>query len=186
MEHIEYLLGAYHDGELPERARRRVEAHLRECPRCHGELARMQALSYTLNAYSVPGLDWGAQQFRAQVVLRLGRRRPARGTPSGWWYLVPAALNGAIVGLLAMFALPELLRIAWVLLEWLGVDLGLVLQPWVSAQLSGEALALMRTMGALTWQAALYSALLLVFGSYVGWVGVLWRTGVQRRSGRER
>jgi predicted anti-sigma-YlaC factor YlaD len=186
LEHVEDLLAAYHDGELSLRARKRVEAHLRKCPHCRGELCHMQALSRTLSAYPVPDLDQGAQQFRAQVMLRLARRRRVGSAPSGWWYLVPLALNGAMVGLLALFALPSVLRVAWVLLEWLGVDPAVVLELRVGIQLSAGALALLRDMGTLAWEIALYAALLLLFGSYVGWVGVLWRTATQRRFGKER
>jgi anti-sigma factor RsiW len=35
------ILGAYHDGELADADRLRVEAHLRECPSCATELAAL-------------------------------------------------------------------------------------------------------------------------------------------------
>ncbi|HUT20079.1 MAG TPA: zf-HC2 domain-containing protein [Anaerolineae bacterium] len=186
MEHIEHLLAAYHDAELPERTRRHVEAHLEACPRCRDELSHLEALSLTLAAYAVPHLDSGVQQFRAQVALRLARRRPAATTASGWWYLVPLALSCVLVGLLALFTLPDLLRVAWVLLEWIGVEPGALLELRIGVQLSRGAVAVLRSVGTLAWVAALYAALLLLFGSYVGWVSVLWRTKARPRSGKER
>ena len=185
MEHVEHLLGAYHDGELPERVRKGVERHVQECARCRLALNRMQALSRTLCAYTVPDLDRGAERFCAQVVLRLGRRRPV-GAPSVWLYLVPAILSGAIAGLLALWTLPQMLGAVWALLHRLGVDPSLVLQLWNGTQLPREALAMLRAIGTLAWRAALYAALLLLFGAYAGWVGVLWRTEVEERSGKER
>jgi len=186
LEHIEHLLAAYHDAELPERTRRHVEAHLEACPRCRDELSHLEALSLTLAAYAVPHLDSGVQQFRAQVALRLARRRPAATTASGWWYLVPLALSCVLVGLLALFTLPDLLRVAWVLLEWIGVEPGALLELRIGVQLSRGAVAVLRSVGTLAWVAALYAALLLLFGSYVGWVSVLWRTKARPRSGKER
>jgi anti-sigma factor RsiW len=185
LEHIEHLLGAYHDGELPERARKRVEAHLRECPRCREASSRLRVLSRTLRFYAVPDPGQGAEQFRAQVVLRLKRRSPAASGPSAWWYLVPVVLSSVIAGLLALSALPELLRAAWAVMEWLGVEPGLMLEVRVGSQLSARALALLRSVGTLAWEAVLLTVLLPLFGSYVGWVGALWRTETQRRSRRE-
>ena len=186
MEHVEHLLGAYHDGELPERTRGHVGAHLGACPRCRDVLWQLEALSSTLALYAVPDPDSGIQQFRAQVTLRLARRRPAGPTVSGWWYLVPLALSCVLVGLLALFTLPDLLRVAWVLLEWIGVEPGALLELRIGVQLSRGAVAVLRSVGTLAWVAALYAALLLLFGSYVGWVSVLWRTKARPRSGKER
>lgn len=186
MEHVGDLLGAYYDGELPEQARERVEAHLRECSRCCGELGRVQALSRTLSAYRVPDLEGGAEKFRAQVVLRLGRRRPVGNTLSGWWYLVPVGLISAIASLLALLTLPGLLALGWALLDWAGIDPALLLEVRTGIEISTEGLAWLRGMGALAWRGTLYSALLLLFGSYVGWVSVLWRTETQLRAGKER
>jgi len=42
------ILGAYHDGELPDDQRQRVEAHLRECPSCAAELAGIRESSRLL------------------------------------------------------------------------------------------------------------------------------------------
>jgi len=184
--HVEHLLGAYHDGELSERTRKQVEAHVDACPRCRDELSHLEALSRTLALHAVPDLDSGAQQFRAQVTLRLARRRPAATTASGWWYLVPLALGCVLVGLLALFMLPDLLRVAWVLLEWAGVEPGALLELQTGVRLSREAVAVLRSVGTLAWVAALYAALLLLFGSFVGWVSVLWRTEARSRSGKER
>jgi anti-sigma factor RsiW len=42
------ILGAYHDGELPDADRARVDAHLRECPSCAAELAGIREASRML------------------------------------------------------------------------------------------------------------------------------------------
>ena len=42
------ILGAYHDGELAEAERTRIEAHLRECPSCAAELAGIRESSRLL------------------------------------------------------------------------------------------------------------------------------------------
>ena len=41
-------ISAYHDGELPESSRLDLEAHIRQCPVCAAELARLQGLSRLL------------------------------------------------------------------------------------------------------------------------------------------
>jgi len=38
-------LSAYYDGEIPEPERAALEAHIRGCPLCAGEMARLQRLS---------------------------------------------------------------------------------------------------------------------------------------------
>ena len=42
------ILGAYHDGELADADRTRVEAHLRDCPACAAELAAIRESSRLL------------------------------------------------------------------------------------------------------------------------------------------
>ena len=44
------LLSAYHDGELPDVDRARVEAHLRECPTCAADLAGIRESSRLLRS----------------------------------------------------------------------------------------------------------------------------------------
>jgi len=59
-------ISAYHDGELPPEKAQVLEAHLRECPECRRELARLQAITGWLSAAPVPEMPAGAMR-------RLGR-----------------------------------------------------------------------------------------------------------------
>lgn len=47
------LLSAYLDGEAGADQRRRVEAHLAECPACAAELAQLRELSRSISAYQL-------------------------------------------------------------------------------------------------------------------------------------
>jgi hypothetical protein len=58
---FESRLGAFHDGELDEVARRCVEEHLPTCPACQGLLARLQSLSQVVG--SIESLDPTAQEM---------------------------------------------------------------------------------------------------------------------------
>jgi anti-sigma factor RsiW len=186
LEHIEHLLGAYHDGELPGRMRKHVEVHLDTCAQCRAALLDLEALSRMLALYRVPDPANSAQQFQRQVMLRLSRRGPAAPAVSGWLYVIPLALSCVLVGLLALIGLPGVLRVLWLGLEWAGVAPGLLLKLPVAMLIPREAVTALLGVGSLAWGAVLYAALLLVFGSYVGWVGVLWRTQARSRSGKER
>lgn len=50
-------LGAYHDGELPAAKAAEVEEHVRRCPACAAELARIRALSQILKSAQPPQLS---------------------------------------------------------------------------------------------------------------------------------
>lgn len=185
MKHVEHLLGPYHDNELAQGTRRQVEEHVRTCAHCRAELSNLEALSRTLASYPVPEPASGAQQFQSQVILRLARRGRAAPATPGWLYLVPLALSCATVGLLALLALPGTLEAAWMLAGWAGIAPASLLGLPVAMPISRETLSVVLSVGSLAWDAALYAALLLVFASYVGWVGALWRVHARSRSGKE-
>lgn len=60
-------LSAYHDGELSPAAGAEMEQHLRECPACAAELARLRELSGLLDGLAEPGIP-------PRVLHRLHRR----------------------------------------------------------------------------------------------------------------
>ena len=49
-----YEVGAYHDGELPPEAARRLEAHLAQCAVCAQELRELRSLSRVLKDAPLP------------------------------------------------------------------------------------------------------------------------------------
>jgi len=185
VDHVGHLLGSYHDNELLESTRRLVEEHVRTCPRCHAELSQLEALSRALASYTAPDPVSSAQQFQSQVILRLSRRGRAAPATSGWLYLVPLALSCVMVGLLALFALPGLLGAVRVLVEWAGITPMSLVELSTAIPISKEIVGTVLDVGGLAWEAVLYAALLLVFASYAGWVGVLWRVQARSQSGKE-
>ena len=94
-DHIAELLNAYLDGELNSSQRRKVEAHLENCPRCVDELEALEALSGTLDEVHLPEFS-SPEQLAANVALRLPRT-PVKAVNSrklldvGWW-LMPVGL----------------------------------------------------------------------------------------------
>ncbi len=78
MEHVDRLMDAYRDGELPARKRRRVEAHLNECVHCQTELSALERLSGLLREDALPDAFTSAETFRSQVALKLSRRQQNR------------------------------------------------------------------------------------------------------------
>ena len=94
-DHIAELLNAYLDGELNSSQRRKVEAHLENCPRCVDELEALEALSGTLGEVHLPEFS-SPEQLAANVALRLPRT-PVKAVNSrklldvGWW-LMPVGL----------------------------------------------------------------------------------------------
>jgi anti-sigma factor RsiW len=70
MSECEYArrLGAYHDGEMTAASAREMEQHVRDCPACAAELARLRALSPLLAAVASPALPPGAlERIRRKV-----------------------------------------------------------------------------------------------------------------------
>ena len=99
-EHITQWLEAYHDGELHGKQLGRVEAHLKRCTACRADLARLESLTSLLAESPAPAGLKSADQFEAEIRLRI----PARPEPTRWgkalrtsWRLAPAALIGVLV-----------------------------------------------------------------------------------------
>ena len=98
MDHVLDWLQPYHDGELPERHVRRVEAHLAHCESCRTELAALQAISSLLHESPAAGDLLWPDRFVAQVELQLPRRpvqTTLRRTLETGWRLIPVGLLGA-------------------------------------------------------------------------------------------
>jgi len=190
LEHVEHLLAGYHDHELPARRQRQVEAHLEGCPDCQASLAQLAGLSDVLTEYTLPDTMASAETFRAQVMLRLSRRKQSQaGYLSWWWHLVPVGLICVLLGGLGLFALSDVWQAFAGLLKWVGIDV------WAVVSLPGgvdsgapfyrELVSFLSRYGGPTLRMCLYLVTLFVFASYVGWVGVLWRARTRFSPGRE-
>jgi predicted anti-sigma-YlaC factor YlaD len=190
LEHVEHLLAEYHDHELPARRQRQVEAHLEICPDCQSALSQLTGLSGVLAEYTLPDTMARAETFRAQVMLRLSRRKESQAGYLSWgWHLIPVGLICVLMGALGLLALSDVWRAFAGLLQWVGIDV------WAAVSLPGgldsgvpffRALVLFVTRyGGPTLRMCLYLVTLFVFASYVGWVGVLWRARTRPSPGRE-
>ena len=124
IEHVTDLLGAYVDGELHGLRLRQVEEHLSKCAACRKELAELRHLSSLLQE-SVPMEAFiPANQFAANMVLRLSAqdakanppRRAAPAQPqkplSLLWWLAPVGILGAWVFAQAIFSFGSVLSAA--------------------------------------------------------------------------
>jgi hypothetical protein len=99
------LLIAFHDGELPENERARVEAHLQGCPACRALLAGLARADEAAGVPD-PGPEYWAR-FNDRVMARVARDpsepmavvlRPKRGwVRQQLRYLVPAVAAAALV-----------------------------------------------------------------------------------------
>jgi anti-sigma factor RsiW len=183
--HIEHLLEAYHDRELSPRQRRQVEEHLAVCANCRAQLAALERLSDTLRTFALPDAFPSAETFRTQVALQLPRQPARTRRISWWWYLVPVSLICAVAGLFGLLVLGDWARVLEPVLAWVGVDVAALLPLSSTVHLPGEVARVLGAVGGPLWSVALYVGLLFVFGSYVGWVGVLWRTESQPFSRKE-
>jgi anti-sigma factor RsiW len=186
LRHVDHLLTAYHDGELPVRLRRQVEAHIEACAACRDELAALERLSALLHEDLLPDAFTSAGTFQAQVGLRLRRRAQSRaGYPSWTWHLVPLALLCTLTGLLGLLMLSDLVQTADVLLEWLGVDVAAVYRPAALA-IDPALRSIVSRLQGVTWRLSLYLGAIVVFVSYAGWVGAIWRSRHQPALRKER
>ena len=96
-------LSAYLDGELPATRKARLEAHLRVCPHCQGELQELSGISHYIRAAS-QGLrvsqDFDQRVLRAvtsyQVVARVMHRRRSLVRPLIAVAIVLLALLGMV------------------------------------------------------------------------------------------
>lgn len=180
--HVAHLLDDYYDNELAPAARRRVEAHLDDCPSCRAELERLDQLSDLLSEVRVPDVLSSAEVFRAQVALRLsGRVRERSRYRGAVWHVVPLLLLCGVIALQVLFALSGALVAGTRLVGWLGLDVGAL------PALAGLAWPEWGTVYGYSWPSVLavfsvslmvglYLGSLIVFVPYVGWVGALWRT----------
>lgn len=106
--HLETELLAYLDGELNERERARVEAHLAECPRCSAELERLRVLRQELDGTFDAAL--APVRLPAAADRRIRDQLRARTGPRLWWGLwrrrglVAQALLAALVLVFALNA----------------------------------------------------------------------------------
>jgi hypothetical protein len=120
-EHVTEWLAAYHDGELSNRHKDKVEAHLRICPECLSELKAFQEISsLLLEAPDAENLT-APEVFATQVGLRLPRRPEMTTVESvirnGWrfapvgilgsWAFMQAALIVSRVVTLGLTVIPE-------------------------------------------------------------------------------
>ena len=87
--HVETELLAYLDGELSERGRVRVEAHLAECPRCAAELDRLRTLQQELDATFDAALGPVRLSAIADFRIRDGLLARAEAKPRLWWMVWP-------------------------------------------------------------------------------------------------
>jgi anti-sigma factor RsiW len=179
LEHVDHLMDAYRDGELPARIRRQVDAHLHECVQCQVELSARERLSALLRQDALPDTLTNAETFRSQVALKLSRRQQSQSGYLSWsWHLVPLALICVLLGLMGLFACVDLFRAAGVTLEWAGMDVASVLGV-PDAVRQPLFISVFSRLGGLVWRLCLYLVSLVVFVSYAGWVGVLLRARTQ-------
>ena len=71
MEHVDRLMDAYRDGELPARKRRRVEAHLNECVHCQTELSALERLSGLLREDALPDASEDPVSVAVQIYSKI-------------------------------------------------------------------------------------------------------------------
>lgn len=105
------LLTAFHDGELPDADRTRVENHLRDCPEC-GRLLADLARADEVAGVPDPGPGYWSR-FNARVADRIEREAedpgPAVLRPKQGWmrqqlrFLVPAVAAAALVVVVVRF-----------------------------------------------------------------------------------
>jgi anti-sigma factor RsiW len=74
-------LSAYHDNELPRDEAERVAAHVRTCPACQAELARLRAVSRAVQSLSFPRLP-DAAMARLDAIDEGGAWKPLYRTVS--------------------------------------------------------------------------------------------------------
>ena len=103
-EHVLDWLGAYLDGELRGDRQRQVEAHLAACAGCRSELQALRALSTQLQFVPAMPSRTPADQFVAQVRLRLP---PRAVPPSGRARVRQAAGLWLPLGVVGLWALGQ-------------------------------------------------------------------------------
>jgi anti-sigma factor RsiW len=132
-QHVTRWIPAYHDGELPERERQRLEGHLATCPACRAELTALQQLSTVFQTDTLAAAPATAAFTRA-VVSRLGPQ-PRRWTwqqALQWgWQAAPLAI---IVAWAAIQTILTVMAGLW--LANAGLFPGFSLPTWLLAWLA--------------------------------------------------
>jgi hypothetical protein len=145
MEHVAEWLSAYADGELQGEKLARVEAHLRTCPACQGELEQLGGLSSLLHQIPPMQPRTTPEGFNEAIRKRLGspagRLTRQKALRAGWW-AVPLGLIGLWAFALAVVIVSSVLQEAG-LLEGISFALPLhnysfpMLLRWLTASLWG-------------------------------------------------
>jgi hypothetical protein len=126
--HVTRWIPAYHDGELPEQVRQRLEAHLATCPAFRAELAALQQLSAALQTATMAAAPATAAFTRA-VVARLTsqpRRLTWRQALQWGWQAAPLTV---IAGWAAIQAILTIVAGLW--LANAGLFPGFSLPAWL-------------------------------------------------------
>jgi hypothetical protein len=113
--HMLEWLEAYHDGELKNHQKRRVEEHVSQCVACQVEMEKLGRLSSILLESPMPTNNTPGDQFVTQVGLRLPRapQQPVwRKAVRISWQLAPVGLLGAIAILQAIFMIASVISVA--------------------------------------------------------------------------
>jgi predicted anti-sigma-YlaC factor YlaD len=132
-QHVTRWIPAYHDGELPERERQRLEGHLATCPACRAELTALQQLSTVLQTATIAAAPATAA-FTQAVVARLTsqpRRLTWRRALQWGWQAAPLAV---IAGWAAIQAILTVVAGLW--LANAGLFPGFSLPTWLLAWLA--------------------------------------------------
>jgi predicted anti-sigma-YlaC factor YlaD len=104
MAHDDTRIVPYLRGELPDRERSAVEAHLAECADCRATADDFRTMLTALaeGAPAPPAMNWG--RYQAELREKIGRRSTRR------WWPVSVALSGALAGVLVFFAVQDATR----------------------------------------------------------------------------
>jgi len=114
-EHVNAWLGAYYDGELEGRRLSAVEKHLAQCSSCQEALKELSGISLLLRSSPDLEVTLSADQFVAQVGLRMSRMpdQPLwqRAISVGWQW-TPVGILGLWSFLQAVFIVAGILFLA--------------------------------------------------------------------------
>jgi anti-sigma factor RsiW len=187
-EHVTTWLEAYHDGELPGRRLRQVEAHLAGCQTCRAELQKLRALTALLDESPTAEVLTPPDRFVAQVGLRLPRRpvQPTwkRALETGW-RLIPVGLLGAWAFVQVVFVTASVVLyalqigmasdVAAGLLPSLGESLFVQIARVSGTTLSDASRLVLRLLSVLAWSTGVQLIALIVIGLlYWSWLASWW------------